>query len=99
MSSSNGTLAVVGAGAKAVAVAAKAAELRAMGVDAPDVVAIERSGVAANWQAGGGWTDGNHRLAIFGTGLFFVLGLVLLRGVDVARGIAAAEAADARARG
>jgi UMF1 family MFS transporter len=44
-------------------------------------------------------TDGNHRLAIFGTGLFFVLGLVLLRGVDVARGIAAAEAADARARG
>lgn len=65
MSSSTGTLAVVGAGAKAVAVAAKAAELRAMGVDAPDVVAIERSGVAANWQAGGGWTDGNHRL---GTG-------------------------------
>ena len=44
-------------------------------------------------------TDGNHRLAIFGTGLFFVIGLVLLRGVDVARGIAAAEAADAQARG
>jgi UMF1 family MFS transporter len=44
-------------------------------------------------------TDGNHRLAIFGTGLFFVLGLVLLRGVDVARGIAAAEVADAQARG
>lgn len=59
------TLAVIGAGAKAVAIAAKAAELRAMGVDAPAVVAVERSGVAANWQAGGGWTDGNHRL---GTG-------------------------------
>ena len=43
-------------------------------------------------------TDGNHRLAIFGTGLFFVLGLVLLRAVDVARGIEAAQAADARAR-
>ena len=42
-------------------------------------------------------TDGNHRLAIFGTGLFFVLGLVLLRGVDVQRGIAAAQAADAQA--
>jgi mycobactin lysine-N-oxygenase len=62
---SSGTLAVIGAGAKAIAIAAKAAELRAMGVDAPDVVAVERSGVAANWQSGGGWTDGNHRL---GTG-------------------------------
>ena len=34
---------------------------------------------------------GNHRLAIFGTGLFFVLGLGLLRRVNVARGIAAAR--------
>ena len=42
-------------------------------------------------------TDGNHRLAIFGTGLFFVLGLVLLRAVDVQRGIGAAQAADAQA--
>ncbi|MGV0794567.1 NADPH-dependent L-lysine N(6)-monooxygenase MbtG [Mycolicibacterium sp. XJ1819] len=57
-----GTLAIVGAGAKAVAVAAKAAELRAMGIDAPDVVAVERTAVAANWQADGGWTDGQHRL-------------------------------------
>lgn len=57
-----GTLAIIGAGAKAVAVAAKAAEMRAMGVEAPDVVAVERTGVAANWQAGGGWTDGEHRL-------------------------------------
>lgn len=65
MTSPNPTLAVIGAGAKAIAVAAKAAELRAMGVPVPDVVAVERSGVAANWQSGGGWTDGNHRL---GTG-------------------------------
>jgi mycobactin lysine-N-oxygenase len=56
------TLAVVGAGPKAVAVAAKAAELRDMGVDVPDVVTVERSTVGANWQAGGGWTDGQHRL-------------------------------------
>ncbi|MCV7302670.1 NADPH-dependent L-lysine N(6)-monooxygenase MbtG [Mycobacterium barrassiae] len=56
------TLAVVGAGAKAVAVAAKAAELHDMGVDVPKVVAVERTGVAANWQAEGGWTDGQHRL-------------------------------------
>lgn len=56
------TLAVVGAGAKAVAVAAKAAELRDMGIDVPEVIAVERTAVAANWQAVGGWTDGNHRL-------------------------------------
>jgi UMF1 family MFS transporter len=39
-------------------------------------------------------TGGNHRLAIVSTGLFFVVGLVLLRHVDVARGAAAAQAAD-----
>jgi mycobactin lysine-N-oxygenase len=58
----NRTLAVIGAGAKAVAVAAKAAVLRDMGVEVPDIVAVERTGVAANWQADGGWTDGQHRL-------------------------------------
>ena len=56
------TVAVLGAGAKAVAVAAKAAALRDMGVGAPDVVAVERTAVAANWQASGGWTDGAQRL-------------------------------------
>ncbi|OBH12844.1 NADPH-dependent L-lysine N(6)-monooxygenase MbtG [Mycobacterium sp. E1747] len=56
------TLAILGAGAKAVAVAAKASALREMGVDAPEVIAVERIGVAANWQASGGWTDGAHRL-------------------------------------
>jgi mycobactin lysine-N-oxygenase len=56
------TLAVLGAGAKAVAVAAKAAALRDMGADAPDVIAVERIAVAANWQASGGWTDGAQRL-------------------------------------
>lgn len=61
-SPSNPTLAVIGAGPKAIAVAAKAAELRGMGVAVPEVVAIERSVVGANWQAVGGWTDGQHRL-------------------------------------
>jgi len=56
------TLAVLGAGAKAVAVAAKAFVLREMGVEVPDVIAVERTGVGANWQASGGWTDGTHRL-------------------------------------
>ena len=31
-------------------------------------------------------TAGNHRIAIVSTALFFVLGLILLRPVDVARG-------------
>ena len=35
-------------------------------------------------------TAGNHRLAILSTGLFFVVGLLLLMRVDVARGVAAA---------
>lgn len=56
------TLAVLGAGVKAVAVAAKAHALSGMGVDVPNVVAIERTGVGANWQASGGWTDGAQRL-------------------------------------
>ncbi|MEE6179676.1 NADPH-dependent L-lysine N(6)-monooxygenase MbtG [Mycobacterium sp. 050134] len=56
------TLAILGAGAKAVAVAAKASVLRDMGVEVPEVVAVERAGVGANWRASGGWTDGAHRL-------------------------------------
>ncbi|MFN8841377.1 MAG: MFS transporter [Burkholderiales bacterium] len=39
-------------------------------------------------------TGGNHRLAILATGSFFVLGLLLLRGIDVERGHKAARAAD-----
>src|SRR6516165_7438740 len=49
------TVAIIGAGAKA-------AVLRDMGVDVPDVVAVERSVVAASRRAGGGWTDGRQRL-------------------------------------
>ena len=39
-------------------------------------------------------TDGNHRLAIVSTGLFFVAGLLLLKLVNVERGIQAAAAAN-----
>jgi MFS transporter, UMF1 family len=35
---------------------------------------------------------GNHRLGIFVTGLYFVIGLLLLRRIDVERGRAAALA-------
>jgi UMF1 family MFS transporter len=44
-------------------------------------------------------TDGNHRLAIASTGLFFVGGLLLLTLVNVQRGIAAAATANSRAAG
>ncbi|MBN9425414.1 MAG: MFS transporter [Burkholderiales bacterium] len=40
-------------------------------------------------------TVGNHRLAILVTGLFFVLGLLLLARIDIGRGQAAAQAAAA----
>jgi MFS transporter, UMF1 family len=36
--------------------------------------------------------SGNHRLGIFVTGIYFVVGLVLLRKIDVERGRAAALA-------
>ena len=38
-------------------------------------------------------TSGNHRIAILSTGGFFLVGLVLLRRIDVARGAKAAQAA------
>jgi MFS transporter, UMF1 family len=37
-------------------------------------------------------TAGNHRIAILSTGVFFVVGLVVLAKVNVARGVAAAQA-------
>ena len=37
------------------------------------------------------WTDGNHRLAIVSTALFFVAGWLLLLPMDVARGMRAAR--------
>jgi MFS transporter, UMF1 family len=35
---------------------------------------------------------GNHRLGIFATGIYFIIGLVLLRGIDIERGRSAALA-------
>ncbi|MFR9752295.1 SidA/IucD/PvdA family monooxygenase [Nocardia sp. 004] len=59
------TLVVIGAGPKAIAVAAKAHVLRELGLPAPRVVVVEEQAVGANWLPSGGWTDGRHRL---GTG-------------------------------
>jgi UMF1 family MFS transporter len=37
-------------------------------------------------------TAGNHRIAILSTGVFFVIGLIVLAKVNVGRGVAAAQA-------
>lgn len=55
-------LLVVGAGPKAMAVAAKAKVLRGLGLPAPEVVVVESHAVGGNWLPSGGWTDGQHRL-------------------------------------
>ncbi|WP_280447355.1 SidA/IucD/PvdA family monooxygenase [Nocardia cyriacigeorgica] len=55
-------LVVVGAGPKAMAVAAKAHVLRTLGLPAPHVTVVEPHAVGGNWLASGGWTDGRHRL-------------------------------------
>jgi len=52
------TLAVVGAGPKGIAVAAKARALRAAGLDAPRVILVDRGAVAGNWSGQQGYTSG-----------------------------------------
>ncbi len=52
------TLAVVGAGPKGIAIAAKARAIAAAGLDAPRVVLVERSAVAGNWSGRQGYTSG-----------------------------------------
>jgi mycobactin lysine-N-oxygenase len=52
------TLAVVGAGPKGVAIAAKARALEAAGLGAPRVVLVDRGTVAGNWSGRQGYTSG-----------------------------------------
>ena len=53
------TLAVIGAGAKGIAIAAKARALADTGLDPPRVVLLERSAPAAAWIGRQGYTDGS----------------------------------------
>jgi mycobactin lysine-N-oxygenase len=53
------TLAVIGAGAKGIAIAAKARALADTGFDPPRVVLLERSAPAATWIGRQGYTDGS----------------------------------------
>ncbi|WP_280397819.1 SidA/IucD/PvdA family monooxygenase [Nocardia carnea] len=55
-------LLVLGAGPKAMAVAAKAHVLRRLGMPAPQVTVVEAHAVGGNWLPSGGWTNGQHRL-------------------------------------
>src|SRR5690242_17237262 len=52
------TLAVVGAGPKGIAIAAKARALAVAGLPAPRVVLVDRSEVAGNWSGRQGYTSG-----------------------------------------
>ena len=52
------TLAVIGAGPKGIAIAAKARALASAGLDAPRVVLVDRGPVAGNWTGRQGYTDG-----------------------------------------
>ena len=52
------TLAVLGAGPKGIAIAAKARALQAAGLDAPRVVLVDRGAVAGNWGGRQGYTSG-----------------------------------------
>ncbi|MGA6207310.1 SidA/IucD/PvdA family monooxygenase [Nocardia testacea] len=55
-------LLVLGAGPKAMAVAAKAHVLRQLGLPAPQIIVVEAHAVGGNWLPSGGWTNGRHRL-------------------------------------
>jgi mycobactin lysine-N-oxygenase len=52
------TVAVIGAGPKGIAIAAKARALATVGLDAPEVMLVDRSAVAGNWSGRQGYTSG-----------------------------------------
>jgi mycobactin lysine-N-oxygenase len=57
------SLAVVGAGPKGLAIAAKRVALARTGREVPDLVLIDRAGVATNWSGTSGYTDGRQPLS------------------------------------
>ncbi len=56
------TLLILGAGPKAVAIAAKRAILAQLGLPGPRVVAVDFQGIAAYWSGTSGFTDGRQFL-------------------------------------
>lgn len=55
-------LLIIGAGPKAVAVVAKAAAMRGLGLAAPRITVVDPLGVAGNWTDRGRWTTGRQPL-------------------------------------
>ncbi|MFQ5526080.1 MAG: SidA/IucD/PvdA family monooxygenase [Thermoanaerobaculia bacterium] len=62
MGDQNKRIAIVGAGPKAAAIAAKVSVLKTRGVGEVDVVVFEKSRKGANWLGGYGYTDGENEL-------------------------------------
>src|SRR5258708_38487026 len=60
--SSGQTLLVVGAGPKAIAIAAKREVLAKRGLPVPELVIVDFQGVAARWSGQFGFTDGRQLL-------------------------------------
>ena len=56
------TLLVLGAGPKAIAIAAKRMMLAKLGYNVPRVVIVDRQGIAAHWSGSFGFTDGRQLL-------------------------------------
>ncbi len=56
------TLLVLGSGPKALAIAAKRAVLQRLGYPVPNLVVVDRQGVAAHWSGAFGYTDGRRIL-------------------------------------
>jgi mycobactin lysine-N-oxygenase len=54
---------IIGAGPKAVAIAAKAAVLQSLGYTVPDVTIVEKHEIGAHWVGRFGYTDGRLLLA------------------------------------
>lgn len=55
-------IAVIGAGPKAIAIAAKAHVLKQQNILDVDITLFDELDVAANWDGANGFTDGNHKL-------------------------------------
>ena len=62
MAESTPTVLVLGAGPKAVAIAAKRHMLAKLGYPVPHVRIIDRQGVATHWSGEAGFTDGDQFL-------------------------------------
>ncbi len=62
MQKPNTTLTIVGAGPKAMAIAAKATVLAELGILVPQIHIIERNGIGAHWNGRGGYTNGHLEL-------------------------------------